>query len=761
MDARFFLYINNVEHVITEPVGFDGFTTKLKRDANSHGLAFEFSETLLSFDGVAFNLIKEQYILLGTNAIIFFKAETKCSDIDDFEQIYYGQLEMTTYNDVTEQYNHIDVNVSQQSDEVTIANRKDQEVALNTRIGFDGAALSEYPAIDKDVTLQPMDVLLTSQANGLNVSYTCSAPVKDVKIHYDVCTGNNYFYKNLGAICYSMVAQKYGELGTVSINGNTFLSEGDNPFDLASIIKVMASDIGVQLTENIQVNIRLKGTITISAGKWTPDIYLMTVFRPKLYVEGTGAYNFTGEENIKLGYCDDIESAAYDWSLNVSIPAYLLQGKRIIVSSNTEIYWYLGAVTGGTTEPVEFQVASSEDSSFLMRSHSMYGSTTAKAAMIHETASRIIEAITDGNLAVKSDFFARPDSNVKHQKTNVSLANTSGNIGYGSMFCLLNGYQIRKSLRSDGSAPYISIKWKDLIDNLQAIYNVGYGIEYDEAVGANVLRIEPWTYFYNSEVIFTIISPNKKERKTNTAELYSKLEIGYSTWEAEIYNGQDAFLTGRTYRTKTNVIDNTLSKICKWIADGYAFEATRRKTLDSDTKDFKYDEKVFCLILQDDGLNVVYTSRNGVENGENLISPSTVYNAMISPARIALRWANRCMQLLTPSMTKAIYFLSGTGNILAKGRVVNDGVTPENTVINENQDLTVAQHKTAIRFNPFLKAETMPVEYPVSKEEWNIIRSNPKGRVLVDGEITYIKELVYNPVEGIGKFLLIPSYETE
>lgn len=756
MDARFYLYINNVEHIITEPVGYDAFTIKLKRDPNSHGLAFEFSETTLSFDGIAYSLIKAQYDLLGTSAIVFFKSETKCSDTDDWQQEYYGQLEMTTYNDVIEQYNHIDVNVSQQSDEISIANRKDQEVALTTRVGFDGAALSEYPALDKEVTLQPMDVILSSKAYKESDQYSVNtlAGLEVISSGGSICDVDCLYWAS-GNLYYFFDRVKTQEMGPIQASGpviDIFANRYNYPF-----FKLIRN------TNMPSVSMRLKIAVTIDmSGKFIDryvglNILRMSLFKvvgnveiDRIYLEADQAY---------LRRCGtQIYTFSYDGVIDISADA---DGTQYILTNGLNSYFEYNGGAGDTDFPIEINPIISIDSFFEVKALSSFNATTAKAAMIHETASRIIEAITDGNLAVKSDFFSRPDSNVKHQKTNVSLANTSANLGYGSMLCLLNGYQIRKSLKSDGSSPFIAIKWKEFIENLQAIYNVGYGIEYDEAVGANVLRIEPWYYFYNSEIVFTINLPTKKERKTETSELYSKLEIGYSAWETESFNGQDAFLTGRTYRTKTNVIDNTLSKICKWIADGFAFEATRRKILDLDTKDYKYDEKIFCLTLQDDGLNVIYSSRNGVENGENLISPTTVYNAMISPARMAMRWTNRFIQLLTINVTRGVYFLSGTGNYLAKGRVINDGIVKDNIVLDENQDYNNAVFKTDGQFIPKLKPETIPVEYPVSKQDFEIIKQNPRGRVILDGEITYIKELVYNPRGGIGKFILLPSYETE
>lgn len=293
------------------------------------------------------------------------------------------------------------------------------------------------------------------------------------------------------------------------------------------------------------------------------------------------------------------------------------------------------------------------------------------------------------------------------------------------------------------------------MEQLQAIYNIGYGVEYSQKAEALVLRIEDFKYFYDDEIILEVNCPTKLDRIVDGSELYNKIECGYSTWETETFNGQDAFLTTRTYSNKTNIIDNSLVKLVKFIADGYAFEATRRKQLDRDTKDFKYDEKVFALCLSQDEGGIVYESENG-GGVSNLISPDTVYNTRISPARIAMRWANRIYQMLSPSRVKDLIFQSGTGNFIATTQISNDGISA-GTELSEGLNISAADYAGA-KDVPYLKSETLKFDWPLSFEEWKTIKSNPRGVILVNGETTYLKSVEYKQIEGKAVFVTIPLY---
>lgn len=747
MESRCYLVISGIEYLIDEPIGMDSFSTKIKRSSDAHGIAFEFSETTLEFYGYAYTLLKSEYDILGVNSVVSFKAEMKWTDNSEWDEYYYGKLDFKTYSETISDFNKISINPSRQTLEETISNRKDLEVALNTIIGMDGTALPyDYASLQKEITLKPMEINLTSRGVGAgeNVFYTISVPHNGDSVGCGyVCT----YYESI--LNMSFPISKYTELGQISTEA--FVT-GDPAEYLLMTYAPLASR-----TEEAYVNLKLKGKFKVDATKiGTTD--------GKIVRAGTTLMSLDINGNViilpgdyTLGLCDDGISTygysevefSYTYSGILTIP----------IGATIKLYCaiYAHLYNSDYVYPApEFEFSLSSDSYFGIQAISTFDSTTAKGAMIHEAASRVIEIITDGGLSVKSNYYSRIDSNVKHQLTGVSLANTTGLLGYGSMRALFNGYQIRKSIKSDGvSEYYISITWKDLIEQLQAIDNVGYGIEYD-AVNGDVLRIEDWRYFYNDSIIFTITSPNKKVRTINTSELFSKFECGYSTWESEEYNGQDAFLTSRTYRTETNIIDNTLSRLCKWITDGYAIEATRRKILDANTKDYKYDEKVFIVTLSDDGTNVIYESKNGVVNGINLISPLTVYNAMISPIRIAMRWANRILQILTETdISKGMKFLSGTGNYIAGGQIT-DGISTG--VVLENSNVISSLYDDSTKYTPILKPETIECEYPMSVAEYNIVKLNPLGIVLIDNEITHIKELTYKFAEGKAQFILIPTY---
>ena len=114
-----------------------------------------------------------------------------------------------------------------------------------------------------------------------------------------------------------------------------------------------------------------------------------------------------------------------------------------------------------------------------------------------------------------------------------------------------------------------------------------------------VVRVERWHWFYRSDVVLSINNPNKKTRKIDNDLVITSLNIGYKKYTtSEDINSNDNFHSERTYTSNTTAVSQDKSKLCKFIADNYAIEETRRaKDSIDEYEEFKYDENVFVFAL--------------------------------------------------------------------------------------------------------------------------------------------------------------------
>jgi hypothetical protein len=132
-----------------------------------------------------------------------------------------------------------------------------------------------------------------------------------------------------------------------------------------------------------------------------------------------------------------------------------------------------------------------------------------------------------------------------------------------------------------------------------------------------------------SNTVLTINSPSRKTREVDTDNIFSRIKIGYKKYtDIEDTNGLDAFHTVREYSTRIKAVENELELLSKFVADPYALEYTRRKALDKDTNDWKYDDEIFiiCLkskaLLTPEGVVYAYLVDTSLTNSDNsIVSP--------------------------------------------------------------------------------------------------------------------------------------------
>ncbi len=709
---------------INEPSGWAEFAFKLKRHPERHGTFREIQTNEFVFYGKAAEMLRSEYENQGANGKYTLQIEEKCGSAD-FELQYNGDIDFTTYQYSCGVDCSVTCEVEQRSALLDFINRFDQKVDLDDSKAFDKLTnLASYDKLGKIITLPSKSLILGGNAK-------CSGTF-DYVISDDIGWFPASPTGSLGgSICPIFDTIEVNSIDTFSPQTvlDYFNYSNEKAYTPEIILNNPDQDLNC-VGKTFNVNFRVKG------------VY-------KNLVSGAGSQSLT--LNLKKGkdtFNTNVINIA-SWTVAstnnnaASFPFDVIYSGSITLEPGEKLWlaFFLQYIkTNNYSEDVRIEVH--PESFFKSKVLSLCDPTPAKVYFINEVLSRVTESVTNNQLRVISDQYGRTDS-----QPFSSIAN-----GCGSLKCITNGLQIRRSKLTNGQDPKILLSMKDLFGSLSAIDNIGIGME-----GEDKIRVEYWTWFYQSNTMLSADKVQRIDKKILAEEHYSVFKTGYEKWEAEDYNGLDEFLTKRSYRTSLSSVQNTLERLSKFIASGYAIEITRRKGVD--TKDWRYDNDIFVICLVQDGLQ--YVVEVGVTASSiNIEDPITTYNYRISPARNAMKWFSKIMAPFKGTTEKLI-FNEGDGNYIAAGQLNSAHCNWDGGVISESQDISMADFADDQDAAPILRPERVSFDYPLSMSDFKRIKALPYGLINYSNDCErgsgWIDELEYTPNTGLAKFTLIPK----
>jgi hypothetical protein len=790
---------------IEEPIGWDAFSLKIKRHAERHGTFREVQTNQFQFTGKAAELLRDEYELYGIRGKYEMKIDGKCAG-KTWITLYRGQVSFDAYSFKCEKGSClVTVGLDQVGPVVDFINRFDQKVDVSSLLAFDGTtALTNYSQMVQDLLVPSKAILLrASSTNNSDLEYILS---DDAGWIFPGGTGNLQ--------------------GSISIPLQSTDTNAIKDYNPSSLIDFYNFTQNQEYVPELIYNNPVQ-PLNCSGAVFTLDFRVKGQFKNLVTGSGTlnlrlllkkGTANFIGSPTTLQHWSISTLSSGtlgiYTTSFDHSFAGdvYLAPGEKLWLD-------FLLDYNKTTSFAPDVRIVIEPETYFKAQVTSKCDPTTVKLFMINETASRVIEAITNNELKLYSEYYGRTDS----QPFNFATE------GCGGRRAVTTGLNIRKAKMADGSEPKFFLSMKDIFESLSAIDNVGVGWE-----GGNI-RMENWKYFYQDDILLTCTNIGSVQ-KTVKGDLHiSVFKNGYDKWEAEDYNGLDEFLTKREWRTDISQVQNTLEKVSKWIASGYAWEVTRRKQ--NDTKDWRFDNDTFVICLSNSYFGVLlFGSSNtlelttsdltqwqfgdiitivtgtGVNNGTytitssvlsggavlltlagsaitpgilggvihnemrqwveagnmvfpaNILDPATVLNFRISPERNAMRWFDfiaACYRNITNS--DKVIFTSGTGNFLAEGQIV-DACTPEAAAIAENADISLDKFADPVDATPIIANERVSFTYPLGFEDYRRIADQPYGIIAYESDCErgegWIEEIEYIPEEGEAKFTLIPKIPT-
>ncbi|MCL1933527.1 MAG: hypothetical protein FWF53_06940 [Candidatus Azobacteroides sp.] len=723
---KFYLEYKGVKTEIREPVGYDGLELVLKRNDKSHGIDVEYSDMTLKFYGDKAVSILESAYNDDIDNIITFTCE------NDGEEEYRGQLDFEAYGKVYEDgYCYITAKVAEIGIQVLFNNRIEQKVDIDSSKAFDDSPLPTYPMLKHEIELPNKKTGILSKLSNIEKEEQQA-----------------YFYYHLEGHYDSIIFQP-----GVGIDTNEF----DTAYDVENRVHFRIQEISPHIFfKFIEDKTIQYGNTELNA---IFDFHIRILYAEDPVFDTPEYANTPFYSNeIDLCICKNdtviYTKEVYSGSSEYEFDIYDNITLNIELKENDTLYYYFIIHHDRLEGTHRFDLRclfAVNKIEIEIKSLTSFPDTTANVSFIHETLSRITESITENQITVKSDYYGRTDGNVSPTETN----------GPGSFRALSTGLRIRniKVRDEDGNEtdPKLTLSFSDAFKSLQAIDNIGFGFVKE---GENwYLRIENWAWFYKNDAVFEIRNPGKIERGINPNALYSTFKCGYKKYETESFNGLDAIHTEREYRTRLKLKKNESEQKSDMIADGYTIEYTRRKSTEA-TTDWRYDNDVFifCLLKSDSHsepdryvIDLGATDTNGT-----VISPDTIYNIRISPARMAKRWLDRLLSFGFGKEEELI-FTSGTGNLQAEGRAYASAVHhPEDYPDNdgnlyvENQDFTGA---SVILLPELIKIS----DYPVKVSEYKAIKDNPYGIISVDDIPCFISEIKYKKQKNTASFVLIPK----
>lgn len=853
MELRYKL--NGIE--IPEPIGMDEFEIQIKR-SDEHGVGIENSVGELEFTGLEGKTITNAYNS-DIDTEISFVIEVKCNQLDDWEELYSGVIDLTTYSKTETDYCSCSVKVAEIGQKTTFNNRTETAVDLDSTTGIDGSILSgknnlkaKYLVPKKDykkiARMQIDDICPSSSYDGYG-SYFLTAPFGFNTIQEVEGTRESNAVELYANDKYSFLVPSTSTSNPkISVKSNIYVLPDSSAIDAISGIwfKISINNttnivheqyLGFPLFSGSNFSAKFEGNIDVYPGdKIIAYYYIQSATHKKFHinpVEGSffeirineqaegdvytelyypqpsldrviesisglrlksdyfnkyddrDNYVETDVSMLAFGYVNDLS-----WRMNTTVTDKLNLDSRLKsvggVSKDITITRLGGSIdlSVSSATQTEIQFDSVDRLSQLIEpgwqivaingvEDSGYTVESVDGGMSIAVFTEILPILNYGDIVsfkpVTGDsglveFSEAPQVGIFEQDTecifSVNQQQNTPSFGGGALLGLCNG----RILRNTADKTFKS-SFKELYQGLDAMFGLGWG--FSKEGSKTVVRIEKFNWFYQDIKILEITDYNKKTIKFNASKAYSVLNIGYDKYaEAGENNTIDSYHTERSYTTKIKAFDKKADVKCKFIADPYIIETVRRESMNADSTTNTYDENIIVFALRyrktspTDWVYAIDNFYDDIVSFENIYGTNDI-NALLTPARNAMRYAGK----INFAGKQTLYFNDGKVNYIA-GIQKNDRGDIDSTppvgnyyfqiedpavyrMLRENEDLAIE--------NNILKPEIITLEYPLKKSEYEVIKSNPYGYVLLDGEKCFISEIKWSPIDGLANFTLIPK----
>jgi len=593
--------------IITEPIGWRSDEKELARHEQYHGIVSRFSNSS-KYIGDGKDFIQLVYDIEGINAEIKLKREEKHPITDVWTLTYSGYLDLSTWE--TEN-NQVSVKFNSGGIEQLLKSRESEQVEIDRITTMDGKSIPE---------LEPITVALDGRRIFLKSKWEKDPTIGTIQLDVSSNAGNTR--RQTGGFPLKLINKSHESAQSV-IDG----SRGDEAHGSTGMMFFAVSDRDRNLHLRFD-QIKFKPTVMDYDVDWAIISFCLSTYK-----DGTD-YNLKNREYLFSSYnfpneIGDINGQLREFTFQRDIE--LLTGESLSLE-----FFIEADLESGSGQ--HFRVDFTEmDGKVFVDEDSFFEKSTTKAILVHDAIDRLVSITTNKEKAFYSDFLGRTDLGYSID-------------GPGSIIGITHGFWVRQfdklpipneDLKIENLFKPLTTSFKDAVSSLDAVHNVGIGIE---TIGNKErVRIEELSFFYNNNVTIKLPNQVKKVKRYAAPQYYySGLEFGYEqggTYEEAC--GLDEYNTKSTFTTVINRVNELYSKICKYRADSYGLEFARRKLKSlNDTEDTPYDTDNFILDLKR-GVSSVFEQRKWHDDFEKeptgVFNPETATNLRFSPFNCLLR----------------------------------------------------------------------------------------------------------------------------
>ncbi len=719
---------SNAEFAIQEPIGWDEITWTAKRNLMHHGIFFNINTGNLKYIELGFDMLLAEYELNGADGTMQLKIEYQCTPQETFEQFFFGKFDFNTFKRTCSKECFIECQVIATDCTDKFMSAIDTDISLDTTKDLEGNTISHI--LEQTMLLQGQDIILNNKAN-----IPAGGGICDNTICFNTTlTGYKDFF--IPVYFPNTAINDFGEFNSNNANCNVIRKDDgatnilfpmsqadfDNYYNFMWLYKPEFIE-GLNCIGNTELNIKIKGSFTVHPEtKITCSTYLRIAIVNPLTSTPTYLHDvsFGTEDRVIDGGDYNIVDFDFAWTDTIG---QLGDGQYL------HAYFQVQTQNIGGADPckdLQLGLVMNEESYFTMANFSECPSSFNKSYNVNDVFEFIPNVISNGCFTVNAN--------------NSCL----------DYYSICNGLQIRNVV---SPRPQVFLNFSDYFKNITKIFNLGWGFTNNETE----LLIDDVRNFYADSIITDVGSVNQIEFQ-NAQELnYSLINFGYSTWEAEEYSGLDEMNTARQYRRNVTGFNKPIDLVSNFIAAGYTIEITRRKGLDrTSNSDWRYDDSIFVINNSNTGSNV--TAFRGIEaDPENVFSPGTRMNYIITPVRNLMRWFKSLA--MSPDYTNEILtFNSSNGNYIAGGQMTSYCPIEAGQIF-ENETITSADFLSQDDAKPIWKPMYMTFECPLTMAQKILIQANPYSMIKANcNGIDYYGSIIscdYSPNQGTAKFKLL------
>lgn len=735
-------YINGVE--IDEPQGFSELILSINRDDNWQGIFFETSTKDLQFYGNGAALLKAEKEANGLAASATYRVDVICGET---VQVIDASFDFGTYVENCGNLCTVNISIEQTGCTMQMRNRYEQPVDLQKTTAFNNVTLLRvYDGLDRTLELTAQSIAL------INEAVMSESPIQEIMSNSPLWTPDP-FGDYVGYLAPALPIVRNESMGIFNASAIIDLSENgagapNQPpypsFPTTTGTATLTTNALCDLDDTV-VTFRLKGTLTgdMSAGVGAFVNLTTKLFRLPAGLDGTVSSNWVQEYSNALAGVFATGSDPFDTGvITVSLT----------VSQGDFIYWGVLVAAHRFSDINFWTVAQDPECFFKIITSATCEPTDTDASLVNEFGSRIIEAITDGCMPMKSDYYGRTDSEPYESDVD----------GCGSLRMLTNGLKIRNAPTTNH---FCSLK--DFFNGLRGIDNIGMGIEDNPNIpNTKWLRVEPVEYFYQDVKLISLPFVPEAKASLDPSLAATTINVGYKKWEVQKINGLDEYNSNKVFRTSLDSINQPIDITSNFVAGGYPIEVTRQQSFAvSGAADTSYDNETFIICVDRSGYDFI-VEKDNISSPTNMFSPATAYNWRIRPLYNLMRWFKSIAQSYVnlSNTTSKLFFASGTGNYIASGMLPTyEGCRLEDTVMAENYDLSKDEFEDIADATPIYLPQTMQLTYPLSLADYLTIKANPYGYIEVqcgngNFEKCFIKNIKYKVSDGEASFTLIKKW---